>query len=515
MWLTSIKAADSGRGPGDDFWYQSAGTLSMAGTRVSPEAAMQLSAVYGCVKVLSETVAQVPLLVLQRLANGGKERATLHPLYPLLHNKPNQWQTSFEWREMMQGHVSLRGNAYSEIVAAPNGVVTDLIPQHPDSVRVEKLDSADSFRYMVKDENGTERPVTRGSMFHLRGLSSDGIVGLNPIEAERENIGEAMAAQQYGSTFYKNGATMPGWIEHPQDFKDKDAQREFAASFKASQTGLNRHGTPVLTRGMKYHELGIKHTDAQFLENKRFKIEDIARIFRVPTVLLQHADKTQTYGSAEQFFLAFVKFTMAPWYARWEQAITRDLITKPDDFFVEFLVDGLLRGDSKARSAYYHNGVLDGWMTRNEVRGKENLNPLPGLDDPLEPSNMERTSERNTDGSTRDDNDDERSGAIRRRAAQALATQELNAVAGFYKKNLDAGKDDFMEDVRTFYTKHVNRVSGSLALSERAADDYCESCYGELQAAHDLECEEHKPMINNLLIEWKATKADQLAKLEP
>jgi HK97 family phage portal protein len=418
---------------------------------------------------------------------------------------------------MMQGHLALRGNAYSEITYTGNGQVQELVPINPDRVRIELLPEIDSFRWIVKDPNGGERTVRKDSMFHLMGLSSDGLLGLNPIAVERENIGEALGSQQYGSTFYANGATMPGWIEKQNVFKDDEARANFRNSWQASQTGNNKHKTPVLENGMKYHQLGITHTDQQYLEMRRFKIEDIARMFRVPAVLLQHEGKTQTYGSAEQFFLAFVKFTMAPWYVRWEQAITRDLIVNDDVFFAEFMVDGLLRGDTTARKELYHSGITDGWLTRNEVRQSENRNPLEGLDEPLVPLNLGPADELGDDDDDTDQGDtgdDSRADAIHRSTAKRLANQEITACRKFYDKGLKYGEAVFIDDVASFYGGQASKISESLIIPEPIARAYCDKCVAEVKAATDLEVETSHPSVVDLLIEWQVKKADELLLLE-
>ena len=382
MFLTrDIKAA---AGPADDFWY---GPISRGAAPVSPDTALRLSVVWACVKVLSETVGSTPLHLYRRLPDGGKERATDHPLSALIRQRPNRWQTAMEWREMMQGHLALRGNAYSEILSDARGRITDLVPIHPDHVSVEVMDSG-MPRYRVREKIGT-RVLLWSEMLHIRGLSADGYVGLSPIECERETIGEAIGAQDYGGRFYANDAQASRWIEFPGNFKTQEDRQRFRESWQASQVGFNRFKTPVLEAGMKLHETGIKHTDAQFLEMRRYKDSDIARIFRVQphkVGILTDA----TFSNIEQQSIEFVQDTMLPWFVRWEQALTMALLDQDerDDMFFEFLVNGLLRGDAAARSAYYGSGIQDGWLVRNEVRAMENMNPIEGLDKPLEPLNM-------------------------------------------------------------------------------------------------------------------------------
>lgn len=371
-------------GPADDFWY----TPIMRGSGpVTPDHALRLSVVWACVKVLAETVGSTPLHLYRRLPGGGKKRATDHPLSALIRQRPNRWQTAMEWREMMQGHLTLRGNAYSEIVADGAGNITDLVPVHPDRVKVEVLDSG-MPRYRVRDKT-TERVVLWSEMLHLRGMSADGYVGLSPIDVEREVLGEALSAQEYGGRFYANDAQASRWIEFPGNFKTAEDRTKFRENWQASQVGVNRFKTPVLEAGMKLHEMGIKHTDAQFLETRRYKDTDIARIFRVQPHKVGILDKA-TFSNIEQQAIEFVQDTMLPWFVRWEQTLTMALleVEERDELFFEFMVDGLLRGDAKSRSDYYAKSIVNGWLTRNEVRDMENRNPLEGLDKPLEPLNM-------------------------------------------------------------------------------------------------------------------------------
>jgi HK97 family phage portal protein len=230
---------------------------------------------------------------------------------------------------------------------------------------------------------------TRGELWHIRGLSSDGIVGLNPIEIAREAVGLGLSAQDYGARFFQNDAKPGGgWIEFPGNFKDKSARDTFRESFQAAQTGLNRGKIAVLEYGMKFHELGLTNKDSQFLEARQYQVGDIARMFRIPPHLVGDLSKA-TFSNIEQQSLDFVIYTMTPWAERWESSIESNLLLEQDrNIEVEFDFAGLLRGDQSARSMFYHNGILDGWMTRNQARESENMEPIDGLDEPLMPLNM-------------------------------------------------------------------------------------------------------------------------------
>lgn len=461
MWLSNTQQ----RGPTDDFWYTSAGGMSAAGVRVSPEQAMRLTVVYACVRVLSETIAQLPLILYRRL-DRGKERATDHPLFRLIGRQPNEMQTSFEYREMMQGHLSLRGNGFSEILYKGSKVV-GLKPYHPDLVRVE--DVPGGYVYYVRDTVSTpERRLYPDEVLHLRGLTQKGVMGLNPIETERDAIGFSLAAQDHGSRFYRNGAMFPGWIEHPTNFKDREARAKYMADFQASVTGANKFSSPVMEYGMKYHEVSIKHTDAQYLETRKHEDVGLARMFRMPPHKVGILDRA-TNNNIEHQGIEFVSDTMMPWGVRWEQRLNASLLTKDEqeEYFFEFLFDGLLRGDASARSDYYNKGVQDGWLTRNEVRELENRNPLPGLDEPLEPLNMARASEPRQDKNQRER-------ALNLAAAQRVLRKEQ----AFLQRA--AFVEGAMDKIREFYTAHADHVRDTMMVSDAVARAWCDTAVADL-----------------------------------
>jgi len=347
---------------------------------------MRASAVYACVKVLAETIASLPLIVYRRLPNGGKERALEHPQYRLLHDQPNGWQTSFEWREMTQGHVTLRGMAYSEIIPGPRGAVEELIPLHPDRVEPKRLENG-SLIYIHRPENGKERRLTQEEVFVLRGLSSDGIKGLSPIEHARESIGLSLATEGYGARFFQNDARPGGVLESPNKL-DESAYKNLKTSWAEAYSGVaNSHKPAILEQGLTWKQMGMTSEDAQFLETRKFQLSEIARIFRVPPHMIGDLERS-TNNNIEHQSIEFVVHTIRPWLVRWEQAITRDLLIGAGEYFAEFLVDGLLRGDFKTRSEGYASAVTTGWMTPNEVREKENLNPIEGGDELMKPLNM-------------------------------------------------------------------------------------------------------------------------------
>ena len=380
-------ASSGDRSPYGEFWFEPVSARTGSGMRVSPDSALRLAAVYACVRILAETMASLPLVVYQRRADGGKDKVTDHWLYRLMAKRPNRFQNPFEWREMLQGHMALRGNAYNQIITNPRGEIIELMPIHPDRVKIELLPSGE-YRYRVTDRSGTEVILPRGEVWHLRGLSSDGLMGMSPIELARENLGMALAAQDYGARFFANDAKPTGgWIEFPGTFKDNEAKKVFRESYQQAQSGANRGKVLVLENGMKFHEVGVTNKDAQFLELRKFQITDIARLFRVPPHMIADLERA-TFSNIEQQSLEFVMHTMTPWAERWEASIESELLLEGDDIEIEFDFANLMRGDAASRSSYYQSGIQNGWLTRNEARIAENLNPIDGLDQPLRPLNM-------------------------------------------------------------------------------------------------------------------------------
>jgi HK97 family phage portal protein len=386
MFITRIKAAaDGDRSPWGSFWFEPVGSRSLSGMRVSSSSAMQLSAVYRSVAVLAESFAILPPVIYEQ---DGRKRTkiTNHWLYKLLAKKPNRFQNGFAWREMMQGHLALRGNAYNRILSNGRGEITELIPISPDRIKIDIANDG-NYRYVVTDNLGNQETLSRGEIFHLKGLAPDIYRGYNPIELARDAVGIGLAAQQFGARFFGNDARPGMWLEFPGQFKDAESRKSFQEQWQAAQSGGNRGKTAILDRGMKLHEMTVNNADAQFLETRKFNVEDIARLFGVPPHRIGHLDRS-TNNNIEHQGLEFVIYTMTPWAERWEAAIESELMIEDEGLEIEFDFSRLLRGDAKARSTYIHNGVLDGWLTRNEGREIEGYDPLDGLDEPLRPLNM-------------------------------------------------------------------------------------------------------------------------------
>lgn len=436
--------------------------------RVDADTAMRLSAVYACVRVLSESMAVLPFRLYKNKVGGGRTLVTDHWLYRLFAKQPNRFQTPFEWREMLQGHLALRGNAFCQIMEGTPGQVSELVPLHPDRVKIELLDNG-SYRYRYTDRSGQVQTFRRDQLWHLRGLSGDGIVGLSPIELQRETVAAGLGAQDYGNRFFANDAKPAGgWIEFPGKFADTAAKQTFREGWQAMQGGNNRGKVAVLEQGMKFHEIGISNKDSQFLELRQFNVGDIARMFRTPPHLIGDLSKA-TFSNIEQQSLEFVTHTMTPWAERWESSIETMLLGPDSDLEVEFDFAVLLRGDAAGRSSYYHDGILDGWLTRNEARAREGLDPLDGLDEPLRPLNMVEESEA-ADEQLENDNgaDDTTTQAPQDPDMAARLVALLQGNAERMARRLHAGNPPSAEV-----------LANALAIPHQAAQDYLDGVDGQ------------------------------------
>lgn len=374
-----------------DRWLVEAlgGGKAASGVTVNESTAMRCTAVYAAVRILAETIASLPLPVYRRLPGGGKERAHDHPLYRILHDQANEEMTSFVWRETLMGHLALWGNAYSEIERNQAGEVIGLWPLRPDRTWPERDPKSGKLVYktLLPDGKGVVLPADR--VLHIPGLSFDGLVGYSPIRLAREAIGLALAAEEFGARFFANDARPGGVLEHPGKLS-QEAHERLRKSWEEMHQGLSKkHRIAILEEGMKFHEVSIPPEDAQFLETRKFQVTEIARIFRIPPHLLGDLERA-TFSNIEHQSIEFVVHTIRPWLVRWEQAINTKLFSEAERrvYFAEFLVDGLLRGDIESRYRAYAIGRQNGWLSANDIRELENMNPIPGGDIYLIPLNM-------------------------------------------------------------------------------------------------------------------------------
>ena len=361
--------------PKNSFWsspYNFFFGASSSGKSVSEKTALQTTAVYACVRILAETIASLPLHT-YRYSPGGKEKAQEHPLYHLLHSEPNPEMTSFVFRETLMGHLLLWGNAYAQIIRDGRGRVLGLYPLLPNKMLVSRTDQGILFYQYEKDGRTFFLPNTE--VLHIPGLGFDGLVGYSPIAMAKNAIGMAIATEEYGAKFFANGASPGGVLEHPGVVKDPGKIRE---SWNAVYQGSgNAHRVAVLEEGMKFQPIGIPPEQAQFLETRKYQLNEIARIFRIPPHMIGDLEKS-SFSNIEQQSLEFVMYTLDPWVIRWEQAIQRALLSGGEkrQYFVKFNVDGLLRGDYQSRMNGYAVGRQNGWLSANDIRELENLNRI-------------------------------------------------------------------------------------------------------------------------------------------
>ena len=351
--------------------------MSGSGKSVSPSSAIQVSAVYACVRVIAETIASLPFHVYEATDEGSR-KAVEHPLYRLIHDEPNLEMTSFIWRETMLTHLLLYGNSYCQIIRTGRSQIDSLYPLLPDQMQVDRDDSGK----LIYDYTTRESKVVRlrpEDVLHIPGLGFDGVMGYSPIALEKNAIGLGLAAEEYGSKFFSNGARPSGILTHPNTVKDPKKLRE---SWNAAYGGsVNSGKVAVLEENMSYTPISIPNSEAQFLETRKFQVSEICRIYRVPPHMvgdLEHA----TFSNIEHQSISFAVHTIRPWVVRLEQAMNRALFSDKEKgvYYVRFNMDGLMRGDYKSRMEGYAIGRQNGWLSTNDIRDLENMNPVPDED---------------------------------------------------------------------------------------------------------------------------------------
>lgn len=370
-------------------WTGLAPADSSTGLSVNPDTAMRVAAVYACVTVLAESIASLPL-ILYRRDGERRSRETKHPLYKILHNKPNRWQTSFEFREMLMGHVLLRGNGYARKVYTKRGAIEELVPLNPTRVQPKMTPEGVVF-YEFSPSRGGVEIIANEDMFHLKGYSPDGIIGTSPIAHVKEAVALALVSEEFGAKTFANDAQPGGVLQHPGNLGEKGLQN-LRDSWNRHHSGPKNARSPlILEQGMTFQKVGMTSEDTQWIETRKFQIEEIARIFRVPPHLIGDLSRA-TFSNIEHQSLNFVQHTLLPWFRRWEQAIQERLFmeSEQENLYVEFLADGLLRGDLQSRYNAYSIGRQWGWLSPNDVRRIENMEPLSKEegDDYLVPMNM-------------------------------------------------------------------------------------------------------------------------------
>nr|WP_077838995.1 phage portal protein [Clostridium beijerinckii] len=379
------KLKESRAGPKNSLWgntYSFFFGSTTSGKTVNERTAMQTTAVYACVRILAETIASLPLHT-YKYTETGKEKAMEHQLYNLLADEPNPEMTSFVFRETLMSHLLLWGNAYAQIIRDGRGNIIGLYPLLPNKMSVNRASNGEI--YYIYSRYSDENPNIEGygqvylqnyEVLHIPGLGFDGLVGYSPIAMAKNAVGMSIACEEYGASFFANGANPGGVLEHPGVVKDPARVRD---SWNSVYQGTgNAHKVAVLEEGMKFQSIGIPPEQAQFLETRKFQINEIARLFRIPPHMVGDLDKS-SFSNIEQQSLEFVKYTLDPWVIRWEQAMKKALLLPGEkkDYFIKFNVDGLLRGDYQSRMNGYSIGRQNGWLSSNDIRELENLNKIP------------------------------------------------------------------------------------------------------------------------------------------
>lgn len=519
--------SENDRGPGADFWYAPVNGRTAAGVCVNSDTAMRLTTLYACVRNIAEDIGKLPFPMYRRGENDSRTKETKHPVARLL-MAPNPSQTGNEWREMGQSHIELRGNFYNEIRFAGTGSrVEALVPLHPDYVKPELLDDY-SLRYRIRDpRTGAERVLLADEVLHIRSMCTNGPVGLNPIEANREQLGEALATQEYSAAFWKNDARPGIWLKHPSAFKDPNQREEFLSRFKARFSGGGRGSVWLSEHDIELKELQVKNTDAQYLESRKLSNEQIASMFRVPPHKVGIMDKA-TFSNIEQQSIEYVVDCLLGRARRWEERVAFSLLTESEreEFYFEFLLAELLRGETKTRFEAYNLGINSGWFMRNEARKAENLNPIVGLDRPLLPLNTAQLDAQGnpppaapvklpgapqpTPGKAN------REAELTRAAAERIVRKEVGAVGKIYERSIDAAGDQlapFIAEVRQFYATHAGYVSEALAVPQSVGQHWADTRVEEVVTAVRLEVSTGYGAVRAMLSTWQAERVEPLIRL--
>jgi len=353
-----------------------------AGVFVNEDAAMRTSAVFACVRVISEAVASLPLNIYRRDGEG-RALAPEHPLYHILHNEANPEMTSFVFRETLMNHLLIYGNAYAQIARDKTGRVKGLYPLLPDRIEVSRVASGEIIYSYWRTEDDKRKGEESGKVvlqrehvLHIPALGFNGLVGYSPIAMARNAIGLAIATEEYGAGFFANSANPSGILEHAKNLNNKESiRRTWDSLYRGSSKA---HGLAVLEEGLTFKTISIPPDQAQFLETRKFQLNEIARIFRVPPHMIADLEKS-SFNNIEQMSLEFLLYTLDPWVSRLESSFCQSLLLGDEkrDYFIKFNVDGLLRGDYEKRMRGYSVGRQNGWLSANDIRKLEDMNDLP------------------------------------------------------------------------------------------------------------------------------------------
>lgn len=369
------------------------GGASKTGLAVDAAAALRVSTVFGCCRVIAEDVGKLPLKLMRETSTGAKEVAKKHPLHKILSRRPNEWQTSMEWRMTMLLHALVGKAGYSFINRNQLGEVLELIPMMPGTVTAKQAADWTVFYEWRDPKSGSVSRIPRAQVHALHGLSWDGVTGLETVVQGKEAIALAMASEETQARLHGQGAR-PGGVLSTDKVLGEASVANIKASFAEGYSGVaNAFKTLLLDNGLKFEPWQMNGVDGQHLQTRKHQVEEICRFFRVFPSMIGYSDKATTYGSAEAFFGAHVVHSLLPWIVLWEQAMERDLLTEEEQnagLYPKFFFEGLLRGSAEQRAQFYESAITRGcWMSRNEARRLEDLNPITGLDEMLRPLNMQ------------------------------------------------------------------------------------------------------------------------------
>lgn len=388
--------------PWSDFWYGgSQGPTTFAGNQVNERSALQFPPVYAAVRRISSSIASLPLN-LYRLSGRSKNKATEHPLWRILHRQPNPEMTSVQYREAMMLHLLLWGNHYSQIQRKMGwvGDIQALWPLDPSRMTPKRENGMLVYKYNLS-ETGQTITFPSWEILHVAGLSFNGLVGMSPIGLMRESVGLGLAEQEFSSRFYSNGATFSGVLETDGTLGD-DAIKDLRKWFRDTYGGVSKaHEIAIFQQGLKFNPTSMPQKDAQYLEGREFSIRDVARCFDMPPRMLGDTS-TPGWAKVEEQNQEFLTYTLLPHIVKIDQGMEIKFDLGPE-YEIRHMMAGFLRGDSESRAAFYEKGIMSGWMVRNEAREWEDLNPIDGLDTPLEPrSNAAPADSPNKNGNGKD-----------------------------------------------------------------------------------------------------------------
>lgn len=507
----------------DPRWYADLATSirSDAGIVATPERALGVAVVFRAISVRAHAVASIPLVIYKRLKDDGKERATEHPLYRTLHDQPNAWMTSFRWRHLAMVQKILYGNHYSELVPSSRGL--QLAPLPPTTTRVVDQLPDGRLLYVTRPMSrtglsgfGPERRIVQDDILHLRGFSMDGHMGLSLPQVAKNALGLALAAERHGSMFLRKGARFAG-VFSTEGRMDEDTRKENEAALARAYGGSDASGmSPLLTGGLSFSPTSADNRASQWLELRDFQVQDTLRFIGVPGVLCGYADKTSTYASAEQFFLSFVTHTVRPDTEDFAQELNASVVTGGPEFFAEFILEGLLKGDIRTRYSSHQLAIHSGWKTRNEVRIEESYNRGPdeldqfvmpagssgvvdeGADDVArdqeraadqrrQDAEREQQARQRREAESRAVQADARWQALATRAAERLVRKEVNAIAGAGRqqgaaKRFAGDPEGWAVWLAKFYGDHAATIAADLGVPDAAATAYSTAQVARLEA---------------------------------